>query len=344
MSTRGLSTRSISSREITNVKNVSSALTAQGIKHGVVQVERSHFVDEDGELHEDQIFWREERRHFKSNFLEKISGCLVWLKLIPDEPDEMWTVTHGVLLMLWAELICDLGAAITAVMEYEDVTYCCGEPILGFVGDINWKKTVRIATYVFVGMVILEFYPVIQRSVPINVINPVFGFSITVSMFFGDTVQEAITLWIVESTAVICEVVQWRLKVIEARRREIQLKEVGLKTKKARKAREDEDPDAPQRELTDMRRKYYQLKNQTTHNKTFLFWAGLGCYMNMTLCVSVLALVITVKNHGGLCVSNHRPPNPFARNQIGRCTLCNSTEENCEICYGNITQCFFSYS
>jgi hypothetical protein len=66
-----------------DVKFVNSNLRAKGIKHGVIAVERSHFVDADGELREDVMQWQEDRKHFSSPCLQSMTGCLVWLRCIP---------------------------------------------------------------------------------------------------------------------------------------------------------------------------------------------------------------------------------------------------------------------
>lgn len=66
-----------------DVKFVNSSLRAKGIKHGVIPVERSHFVDANGELREDVMQWKEDRKHFSNPCLQKMTGCLVWFRCIP---------------------------------------------------------------------------------------------------------------------------------------------------------------------------------------------------------------------------------------------------------------------
>jgi hypothetical protein len=71
-----------------------STLKALGIKHGVRQVERSHFVDEDGDIREDMaMYMREERRHSDNDFVQKLFDALIWMRCLAADPDNKWSLT-----------------------------------------------------------------------------------------------------------------------------------------------------------------------------------------------------------------------------------------------------------
>jgi len=328
-----------------DVKYVNSDLKKKGIKHGVHEVERSHYVDEDGNIREEEMHYREDRRHFKSNCLQCFSSCLVWLRCLPKDPDDMLSIKNWLLWVQWMTLVCDLVAAIVAFVTFQDVTYCCGTPILQIAGQLHWKLLIRVLTYVYLAMVFLEIYPVVRQGFPFNIVNPLVGFVITFAMFFDDSMVEALTLWVIETTAIICEYALYRLKVRQNTQNAKELKEVGRKTKRLRKAGEDEDPDAPQQELTELRQRYYQLKEDQSTDKTMLWYLATGCYVNIVLSLIVLTLILTISQGGGLCVDNFKIPNPFNLDQLGSCPLCeNVTNGVCEICTNETSQCYYPYS
>lgn len=324
---------------------VNASLREQGIKFGVKQVSRTHFLDEDGEFHEDEMQFAEDRNHFKSPCANAFAKCLVWLHCIPPDPEDMFGLKNWLLWAQWMALICDVGAAVVALVTFSDVTYCCGDPILDIAGGhIPWKHAIRALTYAYLALVFLEIYPVVRQGFPFNVVNPLIGFLITFAMFFDDSKTEALIMWGVESAAILCEYVLFRLKVLQIANQEIEIHEVGQKTKMLRAPRDGEDPDEPARERKKLRQRYYQLKQEQATDNTLLWYLGAGCYVNIVLALIVLVLVIVIAQGGGLCINDFEIPNPFDLNQIGRCPLCADDSELCEICTEETTQCYYPYA
>lgn len=331
----------------TTTKYKNSELKKQGIKHGVREVERSYIVDEDGEVVEDDVYWREDRRHFENDCLQKVANVLVWMRCLAADPDDMYSLKNWLCWMQWLALVCDFTSAIVAVVTFHDVTYCCGEPILNFAGDFPWKNIIRALTYSYIVMVFLEIYPVVRKGFPFNVVNPLVGFVITFAMFFDDSKVEALIMWAIETAAIICEFILYRLKVYQRRHNEKELVRVGRLTKKEpREVEEGENPDAPEKELKKIRQRYYQLKQDQLLDKSMLWYLRLACYINIFLSALVLAIIIFIARGGGLCIHNSQPPNPFNLDQIGECPLCQNATGTavCEICSDDVKQCYYPYS
>lgn len=260
------------------------------------------------------------------------------------DPSDLFKIKNWLLWAQWMALICDAIAAVVAIMTFTDVTYCCGEPILNIAGTVPWKEMIRVLTYIYLGLVFMEVYPVVQKGIPVNLINPIVGFTITFAMFFSDTLKQALSMWIVESAAVICEYVLYRLKVRQTFLREKEIVEVGRKTQARRSLKDGEDPDAPARELSEARQKFYQLKQDQLTDNTLTWYLGVGCYLNIILGIAMLTLIIVVNRGGGLCIHDFKVPNPFLRDQLSSCPLCEGTTGTCEICTDDVEQCFYPYS
>ena len=324
-------------------KYASKTLRSKGIKHGVRNVERSHFIDDEGDFNEEGCHWREDRKHFQNPCLQVVANVLVWMRCLPADPEDMLKLKNWLLWMQWAALLCDVAGAIVAVVTFSDVTYCCGDPILDAAGTIPWKQVIRGLTYAYLVMVFLEIYPAVRKGFPFNIVNPLVGFLVTIAMFFYDTEFQALLMWAVETASIVFEFILYRLKVRQIENNKVEIVEVGRKTKKLRKLREGEDPDAPVREQKEMRQKYYQLKQEQATDHTLLWYLGAGCYVNIVLSLIILTLIIVMGQSGGLCVNDFGIPNPFDLNQIGRCPLCPDASEYCEICTDETSQCYYPY-
>lgn len=323
----------------------SSHLRSMGIKHGVRVVSRAHFIDEDGDLREDRMVFAEDRRHSSLAWQQNGARLMIWLRCMPPDPEDMFAIKNWLLWMQWLSMACDLAAAIVALVTFDEVTECCGKPILSMAGELPWQQITRSLTIIYVVLVCLEVYPVVRRGFPFNIVNPILGFTITFAMFFDDSLAEALIMWAVESAAVICEFTLFRLKVRQITLNERELKRIGALTKAPRELRDGEDPDAPQRELTEMRQKFYQLKQEQVTDHSLVWYLTVGCYINIFLSLVVLLLVVFISRDGGICIDNFQVPNPFASNQNSRCNLCsNVTEGICEVCSENYKQCYYPYS
>jgi hypothetical protein len=242
-------------------------------------------------------------------------------------------------------LLCDITAASVAVATFSDVTYCCGKPILDMAGNNNipWKDTIRIGTYVYLGMVFLEVYPVIRKGFPFNIVNPLVGFVITLAMFFNNNKIQALAMWAVETAAIVCEFALFRLKLRQMANQEKELREVGLQTKSVRDIREGEEPDEPQKELSRLRQRYYQLKEDQLQENTVVWYLAIASYINIALSILVLTAILVISQGGGLCVDEFNLPNPFDLDQLGRCSYCANTTGVCNVCTDTVQQCYYPF-
>ena len=203
---RGKLARTTSSNSIRSANShqtSNTVLASRKAIHGLRLVERSHYVDEEGDVKEDEVLWRGEDKDYSENpVLRFIARCLVFVKLLPRDPADFGSLKCWVAWIQWLALLCDLAAAVVAVVTFNDVTYCCGRPILDFAANIQWKTATRFATYTYLALVVLEVYPVMRKGFPFNIVNPVLGFMIMFAMFWDDSKTAALIMWGVETAAV----------------------------------------------------------------------------------------------------------------------------------------------
>jgi hypothetical protein len=319
----------------------STALKAKGIKYGVTAVHTSEVVSTDG-TEDEEFFWHEEKAVIKNPCWRCIHGALIWTKCLVPEDEENRRVKNMLCWVQWAALLADISAALTAIITFNGVAYCCGTPILNNGGtNIPWHTLIRILTYVYLALVFLEIYPVVKKGFPFNLVNPLVGFIITLAMFFDDSKVQALMMWGIETFAVLCEFGVFRLKVIEKAQRAKDVKRIGKLTNK--EFADDVDIEEAKKELKKTRQRYYQLQQEQLYEDKVLWYLRVGVYINISLVLMFLALIICISQAGGLCVHGDTLPNPFNLHPLDSCTLCEG-DGMCEICSEEEDQCYFPYS
>jgi hypothetical protein len=267
---------------------------------------------------------------------------------------------------IWASLFLDFIAAMVAILSYDEVTKCCGDPIFQFAATINWNDFIQYMTYIYLSLIFAEIFPVFRKGLPFNLLNPLVGFTITFCMFFDDAISEAVIMWAIEATAILFEVLVYRLKNIEFRQHEDRIKqcssEIEFRRQKS-KARvgsmvDDESvtsfgEEEDNHELDDFRvqRERRRLKESQKTEAIYLRYHLIGNVINVGLVVISLSLIIGIAKNGGLCIYNMEFPNPFSSAQLQLCNKCEIWDYStgpCEMCDSDLDrnnhQCYYPYS
>ena len=305
---------------------------------------------------------------------------LRYLRILPPVANE--TPSHRkVRLFTWGAVFLDFTAAIVSISTFNGVTTCCGEAIFDFAAEINWSQFIRITSYVYLTMLFLEIIPLFVRNIPLNLINPLFGFTITVTMFFDDRIFEAATMWVIEAAAIFCEVIVYRLKHLEYHQKESRIKEcteeLNLRRTKSRTfvlENDDSDDDSVRSfgdevedgesehnqtrskfsntgdEIVDkfrIQRERRRLKESNLKEAKKLRYHFIATMVNVGLIFISLSLIIGIGKNGGLCIYHMQTPDPFNSDQLGICNKCAGTEGVCEKCdddpEGSNHQCYYPY-
>jgi hypothetical protein len=326
---------------VLNMVKPSKALQKKGLKHGVRSIkteEAAEAMSQDGTIDTDDIFWEDDDEwNIKNHCLRTTVKALILLRCIPQKKSDSTPIKNWLRGLQWAALIADLIGAVVAVITFSGVTYCCGESILNQGNlHLDWHFIIRVLTYLYLALVVLEIYPVVRKGFPFNLVNPLFGFVVTVAMFFDDSKVEALAMWSLETFSVICLFVILRLKICQRNTLAMEVVRVGKLTK--------EDPETPDKDLKEHRRQYYQLKKEQESEGGLLLFLRLGCYLNVGLVLIVLALIIVISQSGGLCVNGDKILNPFDPHQKDNCPSCDEVDGFCEVCTQEVRECYFPYS
>jgi hypothetical protein len=270
-------------------------------------------------------------------------------------------------------MILDFVAALVSITTYDGVTTCCKVPIFDIASAvINWDKFIRITTYIYMTMIFIEIVPVFTKGLPINMINPFLGFTITFAMFFDDRILEAVAMWAIEAIAVVFEVLVTRLKVkeynegeerINACTVELDMRKTMRKSKSQSRlsnasfdsvALENDDDfelgNNDLKELDKFRIERERRRSRVTQSAEAisLRYHYIGTIINCSLVVLSMSLIIGIAKNGGLCIYHLEAPNLFADGQLDLCSACKDTDDDdnvCEICDvdGIEHQCYYSY-
>lgn len=267
------------------------------------------------------------------------------LLLLEKKGEETTPIKRWLRCLTWTTFVCDATAAIVSLVQFQGVADCCGKPILNLGGiNINWPTVIRYATIFYLILILLEVYPVLRRGFPFNIVNPMIGFLITFALFFDDSYFEALAMWCIETCAVLSEFAVYRVKIRQVNMRAVEIKKLMPKTTKKKDNFEDEDTYL--KELHKARRRYYVLKQEQRMDQRLLQYLHVAVYMNIVMSSIVLMLILVIARNGGLCIENWDYPNPFASNQLARCTHCTDPTLECQYC-DDLTetyQCYFPYS
>jgi hypothetical protein len=296
------------------------------------------------------------------------------LNMLPPTPDEK-PIQKKQRCFVWAAMILDFIAALVSITTYDGVTTCCGVPIFDIASaTINWDKFVRITTYVYTTLIIIEILPVFRKSLkglPINLVNPFLGFTITFAMFFDDRIREAVTLWVIEATAVVFEVLVLRLKVQEFKEGEERVNActVELDMRKSMRklksgsrssnssfdslAFDDDDSEAANNDLKELDK--FRVQRERRHGRIAqseeaisLRYHYIGTIINCCVVLLSMSLIIGIAKNGGLCIYHLQAPSIFADGQLDLCSKCKDLADNvCQICDENPDgiehQCYYPY-
>lgn len=273
---------------------------------------------------------------------------LILLKCLPEDRADFTPVKNALRILQWLAMVSDIGAAIVAIVTFNGVTYCCGNPILNFDGmNLPWDIIVRILTWVYLGLILVEIYPVVKMGIPFNIVNPLFGLVVAVAMFFDDSKSQALLMWGIETLAVLCE---YGILLLKMHQREFLAREVKKAGKLTSRKREERfletaiDKDEAEAEIARNRQEYYRLKLEQKREAKLLWYLRLANYINISLVCIMLGLIVVISNAGGLCVHDNAAPNPFSLNQLAKCPACTEIDGFCEVCGENVKQCYFPYS
>jgi hypothetical protein len=238
------------------------------------------------------------------------------LNMLPPTPDEkpIQKTQRG---FIWAAMILDFIAALISITTYDGATTCCNVPIFEIASaNTNWDILFRIITYIYMTLIIIEILPVFQKGIPINLINPVLGFTITFAMFIDYHIREAVTMWVIEAIAVVFEVLVLRLKVQEFKEGEELVNAVQRERRRGRIAQ------------SELLRYHY-----------------IGNIINCTLALLSVSLIIGTAKNGGLCIY-HLQASIFDDGQSDLCSAC-TAHVVCQICDENPDgiehQCYYPY-
>lgn len=297
---------------------------------GEYELEEESLDDDDPANQQQEVWWKR---------------LLRGLLLLEKKGEEVTPIKRWVRALTWLTFLCDFTAALVTLIQFDEVAQCCDRDILNFGAiNINWALIIQISVVGYLILILLEVYPVIRRGFPFNIVNPLIGFMMTFALFFDDSYMEALIMWGIETCAVLCEFAMYRVKIRQVNLRQEEIKKLMPKTTAKKKPTEDEDKYL--RDLHKARRRYYVLKQEQRMDRQLLQYLHVAVYMNIIMASIVLILILVIARNGGLCIAQFDYPNPFDPNQIGKCFLCNSTTDECQICdaENNVYQCYFPYS
>lgn len=343
--------------------------------------------------------WAKDRRSIMSTFsasksmrsvltadmeFEEETRLIQWLRylrIMAPHPHEK-PLKRKVRILTWTTLLFDLLTGLVSLGTYDGVTECCDQAILSVAGDFEWSKIIQITVYLYIFMIFAEILPVLREGFPFNLANPFLGFFITFGMFFDDRILEAVVMWVIEFSAVVCEVWIYRLKLRWHNHRGARLKKTEDDLRALRQERRrlrdaaqnsDQDDDSVSSEIsfdeksfkdesnesslerpkdvsqireTRLLRERRLLRQAQSEDRRHLRYHFGGVTFNIVLvCCSLLGISLVGKN-GGLCVKDGKPTNIFKSNPLEDCSVCKTIDWDgfCETgCEEGKPQCYFPY-
>ncbi|CAJ1958192.1 unnamed protein product [Cylindrotheca closterium] len=310
----------------------------------------------------------------------KWKKVLRYLHIMKPTPDET-PIQRKQRYLIWFALFLDFIAAMVSIFSYDGVTTCCEVPIFDTASTVlDWDVFIRTTTYIYTALLFIEILPVLKKGLPINLINPLLGFGITFGMFFDDRIFEAVAMWLIEASAIGCEVVVFLLKRKEfnegQKRVDDATTEIESRKPKSRKSKLargssktsfdddlglEEGANSDLRNLDNFRleRERRRLRVAQSTEEISLRYHFIGTIINCGLVVLSMSLIAGVGKNGGLCIIDLAQPPLFANDQQFRCAACFTPEnENnkdfwdedgnvCQICDtsegGTNHVCYYSY-
>ena len=301
--------------------------------------------DDDAIWQEDVITWS----NVANPVLRKCAEALVCLRCLPSDRADATFVNVSLRVLHQLSLLADLSAAIVAIVQFNEVTYCCNEPILNFGNlDLPWEHLIRVLTYLYLVIILVEIYPVLTKGFPFNIVNPTLGFLITLAMFFDDSKTEALIMWSIETFAVLCEYGIYCFKSYQRNwlNREVdRLAQLTIPQEKRRRRSSNEDTVATEAQQLEYRQDYFKLKLEQKFSEKTFWYLRFGCYLNIIMVVCILIMIIFISSAGGLCINGNQVPNLFDPDQLARCDACSHLDQECEVCNSEdgVRMCYFPY-
>jgi hypothetical protein len=296
---------------------------------------------------------------------------LRYIRIMAPHPDEK-PIKRNIRIFTWLALVFDFLTGLVSITTFSDVAYCCGEPVLSIAGDIDWHLAIQVTVYLYIVLIFAEILPVMREGFPFNLVNPFVGFLITFGMFFDDRILEAVIMWIIEATAVLCEFWVYRLKLRWHRQRQDRLdkSEADIKALKKEKRRrrtsnsthhdhsdsagsdlsfdeegsfhdesfnsKEKEPlrpnDVSQIRETRLLRERRLLRQAQSEDTRQLRYHFTGVVFNVGLVFFSLMMISMVGRSGGLCIVDMIPPNIFKTGQLEKCFDCKGEVGPCEVC------------
>lgn len=295
----------------------------------------------------------------------KWQRALRYVRILPPTPNET-PVKLLTRIFLWCSLSLDIGICVVAITTFTTINTCCGQSIWNVGGTIDWNKTMKIVCIIYAVAIFLEVIPVVREGIPLNMINPIFGFMISFAVFFDNSRNEAITMWALEVCAVIFEFLVYRCRCIVYNANKSRIDEIEGKLDTTRKAKKssnatiamggappkdsydgfgDIDDDVTTTNYYEMKllRERRSLRTEVASERVNLRYHLVGVIFNAILIFVTLMVVIFIAKSGGLCISDYQTPNPFAQDQHALCPACRSVSGVCEICAETTAQCYYPY-
>ena len=315
-------------------------------------------------------------REFEDDTIQQT--VLRYFHILPPVRDEKPDMKK-IRIYIWCALILDFVAAIVSIATYDGVAECCGVPIYDVVAKVNWNVGIRVLTWIYLTAVFLEVIAVLRTGIPFNLINPVMGFIIFFAMFFDDRTFEAISMWIIEASAIFFEFLvyrryasiyqdkQSRLEEVEKELKGVKASKRSIRTLKYEGDSSDDsmsddsfmgDEESSKVSTKDIKklkmrefrllRERRQLSQTQKQARIHMRYHFTGSTLNLGLAGVSLLLVIVIAKNKGLCIADFEKPKVFASDQLETCYLCRgaTTGSNpCEICDdpdGRI-HCYYPY-
>jgi len=281
----------------------------------------------------DDTWWQKCLRHFRI------------MKPHPDEDD----LKRQIRYLIWSTLILDVLVAVVSIATFGDgVTSCCGTAVMAAGVSIDWDTFMQVITWIYLVGIFLEIHPVVREGpIPWNLLNPFFGFLISFAVFVDDSKAEAISIWILELSSVILELVTYR-----------RLRQVH--NRKIKRLEELEDDIAAEKYSMGYRKTAFLRERRETRlvvseSEKSLRYHFIGATVNAALVCITMMLIVVVARGGGLCLVGGEGEasglDIFNSDQKSRCFKCedeNGFTGPCRLCtgegqYEEPDQCYFPY-
>jgi hypothetical protein len=270
----------------------------------------------------------------------RLHSVLRFFGILPPSPNES-PMRRRIRILIWWTLILDFTVAIVSIFTFGEVTTCCGDVI--FPGKFDWNKLMQVIAYLYLIGIFAEVHPVVREVDPIpwNLLNPVFGFFISFAVFVDDSRAEAISIWILEVASIVLEFVVYRLRKKLYREQGERLTKFDLKISSLS---DEEQHAGSSYKKSHLLRERRELRQKHISERANLHIHLIGVAVNISLVCVTLLLIIFVAKSGGMCIRNGVRPSLFEQNQQERCSECQGTEGDCEICNDDGTKiCYYPY-